>query len=295
MFLPLPTDAVTLTHARPAPGPVDAAARCSTVPPALAALAEELVETVPVRLTTTSTAPGAATGAARRPVLVARPRTSHEVAQVVRAARAHGVPVAVPTDERRAGAPQDPAADTPQSPAVDTPRDPAGTPNVDPQPDVDLPAGADLPADAGLPADADVQGLDSVVLVSTQGLTAVTVLPVLARAHVGVGARWRDLLAATAHYGLVPLAGLPTGVEPVAAASGRGRPRAALPRVPEDARVTDVLTPHGVRAVSVVTGAGALRRVAPTDRDVLAGSVTTRGARGVVVAVELDLVERPAP
>lgn len=271
MFLPLPTDAVTLTHAAPAPAPAGAAARPAAVPPRLAALAEELVESVPVRLTTTCDVPGAPAGPqARRPVLVARPRTSHDVARVIRAARAHGVAVAVPADERRAGTRDD-----------------------------DAPPGVDLPADTG------TRALDGAVLVSTQGLTGVTILPVLARAHVGVGARWRDLLTAASQYGLVPLAALPRAAdaERVTVASGREAPvtpdAPSLPvRVPDDARVTDVLNAHGVRAISVVTGTGALRRLAPTDQSVLTGSVTTggpRGARGVVVAVELDLVERRTP
>lgn len=269
MFLPLPTDAVTLTHATPAPVPGDRTARHPAVPPALAALAEALVESVPVRLTTTSEVVGDPAGAAaRRPVLVARPRTSHEVSQVVRAARAHGVPVAVLSGER------------------------------DDEAEGAAPAGVDAPPDT------DARELDGAVLVSTRSLTGVTVLPVLARAHVGAGVRWRDLLTATAHYGLVPAVLADAGL--VGAGAGRGQGSGGGPgvgpgaarHVPDDARVTDVLAGRGVRAVSVVTGTGALRRVSPGDHADLVGSATTggaRGARGLVVAVELDLVERPAP
>lgn len=295
MFLPLPTDAVTLTHAAPTPAPADAALRPSAVPPALAILAEELVEHVPVRLTTTSTVVGEPTcAAASRPVLVARPRTSHEVAQVIRAARALGVPVAVPADERgpdrsdaeRAGA-ATAGAERPDDALHDA------------DPCQDLPA----PPSVAAQTDADTRALEGAVLVSTQGLTGVTVLPVLARAHVGAGVRWRDLLVAAAHYGLVPVAALRAAADvervPVPSGATRARPPAAAgPAIPDDARVTDVLTRPGVRAVNVVTGTGALRRIVPGERRARAGSATTggrHGSRGVVVAVELDLVERTTP
>ncbi|GIG41315.1 FAD-binding protein [Cellulomonas phragmiteti] len=123
--------------------------------------------------------------------------------------------------------------------------------------------------------------LDGAVLVSTAALDHLTVLPVLARAHVGVGARWDDLVAAAACFGLVPVAAGPP-VRVVGEVAGR-----AL-----DAAGRAEPWPGGVRAVDVVTGDGTLRRLTRADGpERIPAARGATGARGVVVALELDLVE----
>ncbi|MBF0688223.1 MAG: FAD-dependent oxidoreductase [Cellulomonas sp.] len=239
MFTPLPTHAVTLTVASPDPPPgpppdppsgreQDAAAR-------LAQLADALADVVPVHVTAASDltgapdAPVAGTGGA---AAVVTPRTPAEVAYVVRAAREHGVPVAVPAG--RHGAPV----------------------------------------------------FDGALLVATAGLDHLTILPVLARAHVGPGVRWDELVAAAASFGLAPVAARPP-VEVAGELVGTGERAAAGAAGPGA---------DGVRALDVVTADGVLRRATRTDDAVLFEALHAPGDEaaggrtpGVVVAMELDL------
>ncbi|MBD7917839.1 FAD-binding protein [Cellulomonas sp. Sa3CUA2] len=126
----------------------------------------------------------------------------------------------------------------------------------------------------------DEASRDGAVLVSPVALLHLEVLPVLRRAHAGPGVRWGTLVAAAARYGLVPVAA------------------AARVTVVGQLVGADV---EGVRAVDVVTADGVLRRTSPTDDADLFRAVHDGGplrpgrrAAGVVVGVELDLVERGA-
>ncbi|UZN03218.1 FAD-binding oxidoreductase [Cellulomonas sp. S1-8] len=200
------------------------------------ALADALDGLVPVHLP--GTAEHAALAAtvnlalARRPALVAAPRTPREVAHVVRAAGEHGVPVAVQGTGHGASA-----------------------------------------------------GLDGAVLVSTAALDHLTLLPALGSAHLGAGVRWAQVVAAAAPYGLAPVCGSAPGVGVVGYLTGGGHgPLARTLGVSSD-RVT---------AFDVVTGDGVLRRATPTDEpDLFWGLRGGRGALGVVVAAEIDLVDQP--
>jgi len=127
--------------------------------------------------------------------------------------------------------------------------------------------------------------LDGAVLVSTAALDHLTVLPVLGGAHVGAGVRWGEVVAAAAPYGLAPVCGSApsVGVVGYLTAGGHG-PLARTLGVSSDR----------VRAFDVVTGDGVLRRATPTEEpDLFWGLRGGRGALGVVVAVELDLVDLP--
>lgn len=167
-----------------------------------------------------------------QPALVAAPRTPGEVADAVRLARRHGVPVAVQGTGHGASSP-----------------------------------------------------LPGALLVSTVELDHLAVLPALGRAHVGAGVRWDAVLAAAAPYGLVPVCGSAPSVGVVGYLTGGGHgPLARTLGVSSDR----------VRAFDVVTGDGELRYTSPTvEPDLFWGLRGGRGALGVVVAVEIDLVDLP--
>ena len=114
--------------------------------------------------------------------------------------------------------------------------------------------------DEGADADASTRErpvLDGALLVAVDALDHVSVMPVLGRAHVGGGARWDDLVTAAAGYGLAPV--------------DHDACPARLGALAGSARSVDVVTPDGV-----------LRRVP--------GGIVPAG---VVVGLELELVERP--
>lgn len=238
MFTPLPTDAVALTATTPSPTPSTPGGPQGS----LVALADALRATVAVHLTLTDADGPDVDGpdadgpevdgpdGIRGTVLTVTPRTSDEVVYVLRAAREHGVPVAVPVAGRAAGTPPDGA-----------------------------------------------------VRVSTAALDHLTILPVLARAHVGPGVRWTALVETAASFGLAPV---PVHA-PVTVAGD-------LVGTGADDRVGG--PPDGVRAVDVVTPDGVLRRASPADSPDLFRALHVRGGSragtpGVVVALELDLVE----
>lgn len=123
------------------------------------------------------------------------------------------------------------------------------------------------------------------VLVSTAALDHCTVLPVLGVAHVGAGARWSEVVAAAAPYGLVPVCGSSTAVSVGGYLTGGGHgPLARALGVSSDR----------VRAFDVVTGDGVRRRASAVDEpDLFWGLRGGRGALGIVVGVEVDLVDLP--
>lgn len=220
MFVPLPTDAVTLPRL-----PHEA----STAPSWSGALADELGAVVPVHRRPDD--PEASDDEARGPVLVTTPRTPDEVVHVVRTAGRHGVPVVEQGPGRQAS----------------------------------VPAGG-------------------AVVVSTSELDHLAVLPALGRAHVGAGVRWAEVLTAAEPYALAPVCGAASGgVVEFLTAGGQG-PLARTFGVSSDR----------VRAFDVVTGDGVLRHATPTiEPDLFWGLRGGRGALGVVVGVEIDLVDRP--
>jgi len=168
----------------------------------------------------------------QRPALVAAPATPQEVADVVRLAGEHGVPVAVQGTGHGAAAP-----------------------------------------------------LDGALLLSTAALDHLTVLPALGTAHVGAGLRWSQVVGAAGPYGLAPVCGSAPSVGAVGYLTGGGHgPLARTLGVSSDR----------VRAFDVVTGDGVLRRATATDEpDLFWGLRGGRGALGVVVAVDLELVDQP--
>ncbi|MCC2333750.1 FAD-binding oxidoreductase [Cellulomonas wangsupingiae] len=127
--------------------------------------------------------------------------------------------------------------------------------------------------------------LDDAVLVSTVELDHLTVLPALGRAHVGAGVRWAQVVADAARYGLAPVCGSAPSVGVVGYLTGGGHgPLARTLGVSSDR----------VLALDVVTGDGVLRRATPVEEpDLFWGLRGGRGALGVVVAVELELVDQP--
>ena len=112
-------------------------------------------------------------------------------------------------------------------------------------------------------------------------LAQVTVSPA-GWARVGAGVRWRELAGEAGRHGFTPLTGASAAERVADTVTGGG--------VGPLAR-TYGLAADRVRAVEVVTGDGALRRVTPTDEPELYwGLRGGGGALGVVTAVELDLL-----
>ncbi len=119
------------------------------------------------------------------------------------------------------------------------------------------------------------------LLVDPDGLVEVTVSPG-GWARVGAGVRWRELAAGAARHRLTPLTGACAAERVADTVTGGG--------VGPLAR-TYGLAGDRVRAVELVTGDGALRRVTPTEEPELFWGVRGGGAAlGVVTAVELDLL-----
>lgn len=127
--------------------------------------------------------------------------------------------------------------------------------------------------------------LDGALLLSTLELDHLTVLPVLGSVHVGAGVRWSGVVAAAGRFGLAPVCGSAPSVGVVGYLTGGGHgPLARTLGVSSDR----------VRAFDVVTGDGVLRRATAVDEpDLFWGLRGGRGALGVVVAVDVDLVDQP--
>ncbi len=119
------------------------------------------------------------------------------------------------------------------------------------------------------------------LVLDTGALAQVSVSPA-GWARVGAGVTWRDLAGEAARHRLTPLTG-PSAAERVAdTVTGGGIGPLAR---------TYGLAGDRVRAVELVTGDGALRRVTPTEEPDLYWGVRGGGAAlGVVTAVELDLL-----
>ncbi|MGY1694279.1 FAD-binding oxidoreductase [Geodermatophilus sp. SYSU D00814] len=119
------------------------------------------------------------------------------------------------------------------------------------------------------------------LLVDPDRLTEVTVSS-SGWARVGAGVRWRDLAGEAGRRGLTPLTGGSAAERVADTVTGGG--------VGPLAR-TYGLAGDRVRAVELVTGDGALRRVTPAEEPGLFWGVRGGGAAlGVVTAVELDLL-----
>ncbi|WP_052422687.1 FAD-binding oxidoreductase [Nonomuraea candida] len=120
------------------------------------------------------------------------------------------------------------------------------------------------------------------VLVSTRRMTGVRVDPDAGTAWVAAGARWQDVVAAAAPYGLAPLNGSAPHVGVVGYTLGGGLP--LLGRS------------HGyaadrVRAMEVVTADGRLRHVTPdSEPDLYWALLGGRDNFGIVTGLEFGLV-----
>ena len=120
------------------------------------------------------------------------------------------------------------------------------------------------------------------VLVTTRDLDELEVHVEERWARLGAGVQGADVVAAAAPHGLLPLLGSSTDVGVVGLLTGGG--------VGPLAR-TYGLCADRVRAIDVVTGDGALRRVTPgTDPDLFAALRGGKGAAGIITAVEIDLL-----
>jgi FAD/FMN-containing dehydrogenase len=123
------------------------------------------------------------------------------------------------------------------------------------------------------------------VLVTTSRLTGVTIDPDAREAVVGAGARWGDVIAAAAPFGLAPVAGSSTSVGVVGYLTGGG--------LGPLARSHGFSSDH-VRGLSVVTGRGELVDASEIDNEDLFWAL--RGGKdglGIVTEVRLGLVELP--
>ncbi|MDY6997108.1 MAG: FAD-binding oxidoreductase [Actinomycetota bacterium] len=104
-------------------------------------------------------------------------------------------------------------------------------------------------------------------------------------ARVGAGARWQDVIAAAAPYGLAPLCGSSPGVGVVGFLTGGG--------IGPLVRTVGVSSDH-VRAFDVVTGEGRLlRATAEQNTDLFWGLRGGKSTLGIVTAVEIDLLNIP--
>lgn len=131
-----------------------------------------------------------------------------------------------------------------------------------------------------VPLDGDV------LLVHTASMTECTVHVGERWARVGAGARWRQIMDAAAAHGLAPVCGAAPDVGVVGHLTGGG--------IGPTARTFGVSSDY-VRALDVVTGAGEMLHVTPTQHEGLFWGL--RGGRsglGIVTAVEIDLVGLPA-
>jgi hypothetical protein len=121
--------------------------------------------------------------------------------------------------------------------------------------------------------------LDGGVLISTRGMTGVTVDPARRTAYVEAGARWKDVVEAAAPHGLAPPSGSAPGVGAVGYTLGGGFGLLA--------RTTGYASDH-VTALDVVTADGELRHV--TDGDLFWALRGGRDTVGIVTGMELELL-----
>ncbi|MFD7153154.1 FAD-binding oxidoreductase [Kribbella sp. NPDC059898] len=128
-----------------------------------------------------------------------------------------------------------------------------------------------------------IEGIDGDVLIATSGFHGVTVDAGNRTAWIEAGATWRDVLAATAPYGLAPLSGSAPGVGAISYTLGGGLGLMA--------RRFGYAADH-VRRIEVVTADG-VRRNAEDDPDLFWALRGGGGNFGVVTGIEIDLFEVP--
>ncbi|TFV57893.1 FAD-binding oxidoreductase [Mycobacterium sp. PS03-16] len=126
-------------------------------------------------------------------------------------------------------------------------------------------------------------GVDTdTILVSTAGMSTVTVDAQRRTARVGAGARWQQVLDAACPHGLAALCGSAPGVGVVGFLTGGG--------VGPLVRTVGASSDH-VRSFELVTGTGDVLRVTPDDHaDLFWGLRGGKATLGIVTAVEIDLL-----
>ena len=127
------------------------------------------------------------------------------------------------------------------------------------------------------------RGIDGGVLIATGGFKKVTVDADRRTAWIEAGATWRDVLDATAPYGLAPLSGSAPGVGAISYTLGGGLGLMA--------RRFGYAADH-VRRIEVVTADG-VRRNAEEDSDLFWALRGGGGNFGVVTRMEIDLFDVP--
>ncbi|TCC43367.1 FAD-binding oxidoreductase [Kribbella sindirgiensis] len=127
------------------------------------------------------------------------------------------------------------------------------------------------------------QGIDGGVLIATGSFKNVTVDAKAKTAWIDAGATWRDVLDATAPYGLAPLSGSAPGVGAISYTLGGGLGLMA--------RRFGYAADH-VRRIEVVTADG-VRRDAEEDPDLFWALRGGGGNFGVVTGIEIELFDVP--
>ncbi|MGW7681243.1 FAD-binding oxidoreductase [Kribbella sp. NPDC054772] len=127
------------------------------------------------------------------------------------------------------------------------------------------------------------EGLDGGVLIATGGFNGVTVDAERKTAWIEAGATWRDVLTATAPYGLAPLSGSAPGVGAISYTLGGGLGLLArrFGYAADHVRRIEVVTPDGVR------------RNAEDDPELFWALRGGGGNFGVVTGIEVDLFDVP--
>jgi FAD/FMN-containing dehydrogenase len=125
------------------------------------------------------------------------------------------------------------------------------------------------------------RGIDGGVLIATGAFNHVTVDPGKKTAWIEAGATWRDVLAATAPYGLAPLSGSSPGVGAIPYTLGGGLGLMA--------RRFGYAADH-VRRIEIVTMDGVRR---DAEADLFWATRGGGGNFGVVTGIEVDLFDVP--
>ncbi|MFF0339280.1 FAD-binding oxidoreductase [Kribbella sp. NPDC004875] len=127
------------------------------------------------------------------------------------------------------------------------------------------------------------EGLDGGLLIATGGFDGVTVDAERKTAWIDAGATWRDVLAATAPYGLAPLSGSSPGVGAISYTLGGGLGLLArrFGYAADHVRRIEVVTPDGVR------------RNAEDDPELFWALRGGGGNFGVVTGIEVELFDVP--
>lgn len=127
-----------------------------------------------------------------------------------------------------------------------------------------------------------VRGVEGAVLVTTSRMQGVTVDPVRRTAVAAAGARWADVVAATAPHGLAPLSGSSSQVGVVGYSLGGGMGSLA--------RQHGFAADH-VHSVEMVTADGRIRRVDEhSDPDLFWAVRGGKGNFGIVTSLEFGVV-----